>query len=196
MVEIKLFNKWSFSGVEVKNLWLKQVISFHQVITPHSFGRHECRKFGKTSVNVIERLVNHMMRFGPKYAKNTGRMGGKKLKAMKIVETAFDIIHQKTGMNPIQVLVEAIENASPNEDVTKIMYGGVVYYVAVDVSPLRKLDLALRFIADGARETSFNRAISIGEALAEEIILASRNDVSSFAVKKKNELERVALSSR
>ena len=52
------------------------------------------------------------MHFGKKYAKNTGRQGGKKQHSLKIIEVAFDIIHLKTGQNPVEVLVRAVETVS------------------------------------------------------------------------------------
>jgi len=194
--KLLLFRKWDMSEVKVKDKGLERVISLKPMIVPTSMGRHEHRKFAKAEVNVVERLVNNLMHFGKKYAKNTGRMGGKKAKAINIVKTAFDIIHLKTSSNPVEYLVRAVENASPNEDTTRISYGGVVYHVSVDISPLRRLDLALRFITEGAREASFSNPKTIEEALADEIIMAANNDVNSYAIKKKNEQERIAMASR
>ena len=136
------------------------------------------------------------MHFGKKHAKNTGRMGGKKQRAMNIVKSAFDIIALETGKNPIEALVRAVENASPNEDTTRIAYGGVVYHVSVDISPQRRLDLALRFISEGVRGASFASRRSVEEILADEIMAAVRNDTNSYSIKKKNEQERVAMASR
>jgi small subunit ribosomal protein S7 len=136
------------------------------------------------------------MHFGKKYAKNTGRMGGKKGRMIKTVKTALDLIYQETGKNPVELLIRAIENAAPNEDTTRIVYGGVVYHVSVDVAPLRRIDLALRFMAEGVRESSYSNPMTIEEALAKEIILAANNSMESHSVKKKNEQERIAMSSR
>jgi len=147
-------------------------------------------------VHIIERLVNKLMHFGKKYAKNTGRMGGKKGRMIKTVKTALDLIHYETGKNPVELLIRAIENAAPNEDTTRIVYGGVVYHVSVDVAPLRRIDLALRFIAEGVRESTYSNPKTIEEALAKEIITASTNSMESHSVKKKNEQERIAMSSR
>ncbi|MEM2873233.1 MAG: 30S ribosomal protein S7 [Nitrososphaerales archaeon] len=194
--KLLLFRKWDMSEVKVKDKGLERVISLKPMIVPTSMGRHEHHRFAKAEVNVVERLVNNLMHFGKKYAKNTGRMGGKKARAINIVKTAFDIIHLKTGGNPVEHLIRAIENASPNEDTTRISYGGVVYHLSVDISPLRRLDLALRFIAEGAREASFSSPKTIEEALADEIIMAANGDVNSYAVKKKNEQERIAMASR
>jgi small subunit ribosomal protein S7 len=159
-------------------------------------GRHEHQKFQKAEVNIVERLVNNIMHFGRRGAKNTGRMGGKKSRGLNIVETAFNIIQLRTNENPIQILVRAIENTAPNEDTTRIAYGGVVYHVSVDIAPIRRVDLALRFISEGVREAAFSTPRSIEETLSEEIILASNNDNNSYAVKKKNEQERIAIASR
>jgi small subunit ribosomal protein S7 len=191
-----LFRKWNYSQVKVDDPGLQKVILLKPAIMPASFGRHEHKRFGKADVNVVERLANKLMRFGKKYAKNTGRMGGKKAREIKIVKTAFEIIHLKTRQNPLSVLVKAIENAAPNEDTTRIVYGGVVYHVSVDVSPLRRIDLALRFITEGVKESTFSNPKTVEEALADEIILASQSDMNSFAIKKKNEQERVAMASR
>ncbi len=191
-----LWGKWDLEGVKVQDPGLQGVISLRPVLVPHSGGRHEHKKFGKTKVNIVERLVNNLMHSGKKYAKNTGRMGGKKLHSMNVVRTAFEIIRLKTGQNPIQQLVQAIEKSAPNEDTTRISYGGVVYHLSVDISPSRRVDLALRFISEGVREIAFTSPRSIEEILAEEIILAASGDSSSYSVRKKNEQERVAMASR
>ena len=191
-----LWERWDLTGVKVDDPRLQTVISVKPMLIPHSGGRHEQKKFGKTRINIVERLVNSLMHSGKKYAKNTGRMGGKKQKSLNVVKTAFAIIELKTGQNPVQQLVKAVENASPNEDTTRLSYGGVVYHQSVDISPVRRVDLALRFISEGVRESAFNSPRSVEEVLAEEIIQAAAGDAGSYAVKKKNEQERVAMASR
>lgn len=191
-----LFRKWDLSGVEIKDPGLKNVISLKKSVMPLTFGRSSLKRFNKTEVNIVERLANKLMHFGKKYAKNTGRMGGKKIRAINTVKAAFEIIYLKTGKNPIEILVRAIENSAPNEDTTRIVYGGTAYHVSVDVSPLRRVDLALRFIADGVKESSFSNPRSMEEYLAEHLIAAAANDPNAPSVKKKNELERIAQASR
>jgi small subunit ribosomal protein S7 len=66
----------------------------------------------------------------------------------------------------------------------------------VDVAPQRRVDLALRNIADGARQAAINNPRSIEECLAEELIMAGNHDMKSFAVAKRHEIERVAQASR
>ena len=196
-VNIKLFNKWDTTKIEVTDIGLSRVISLKPAsVIPITFGRHEHQRLKKSDVNIIERLSNKMMHFGKKYAKNAGRMGGKKARVLNVVRTALEVINIETGKNPVELLVRAIENASPNEDTTRIVYGGVVYHVSVDVAPLRRVDLALRFIAEGVREATYSNPQTIEEALAKEIILAANNDMASHAVKKKNEQERIAMASR
>jgi small subunit ribosomal protein S7 len=191
-----LFNKWDMRKIEIGDVGLRRVISLKSSVIPITFGRHEHQRLKKSEVNIVERLANKLMHFGKRYAKNTGRMGGKKARSLNVVRTAFEMINLETGKNPLDVFVKAVENAAPNEDTTRIVYGGVVYHVSVDVAPLRRIDLALRFIAEGVRESTYSSPQSIEEALARELILAADNEMASHAIKKKNEQERVAMASR
>lgn len=186
--DIKLFGEWDFDEVAVEDPGLKQYVSFKPVFIPHSGGRHEHKRFQKSQVPIAERLINEIMR--------PGHAAGKKVRSMKIVENALKIINLKTGENPLQVLVKAIENSAPREDTTRVSYGGVSYHVAVDISPQRRVDLAIRFIAEAARKSAFGNPKSIDECLADEIVIASSGDSRSYSISKKNEMERVAYSSR
>src|SRR3970040_2840766 len=167
-----LFNKWNTGDIEIEDSGLKNVIALDPAIIPISFGRHEHQRLKKAEVHIIERLINKLMHFGKKYAKNTGRMAGKKTRSINTVKTAFEIIHLKTGKNPVEVLVRAVEHSAPNEDTTRIVYGGTVYHVSVDVAPLRRVDLALRFIAEGVRDASFSIPKAMEANFAEDLILA------------------------
>ncbi len=191
-----LFRKWDTSKIEIKDPGLRNVISLKKEIIPISFGRSALKRFNKAEVNITERLINKLSHFGKKYAKNTGRMGGKKIHAINTVKAAFEIMYLKTGKNPVEVLIRAVEHSAPNEDTTRIVYGGTVYHVSVDVAPLRRIDLALRFIAEGVRDATFSNPKAIEENLAEHLILAAANDMNAPSVKKKNELERIAMASR
>ena len=125
-----------------------------------------------------------------------GRNTGKKMNAMKIVEQAFDIINLMTDKNPIQVLVEAVSNAGPREDSTRIGTSGVVRRQAVDVSSFRRVSFALTLLTTGAREAAFRNIKSMAECLADELINASKGSSNSYAIKKKDEIERVAKANR
>ena len=186
--EVKLFGEWSFKGVEVKDLGLQRYVSLKPVVIPHSMGRHEHKRFRKANINIVERLANNLMR--------PGKNAGKKAKVMNMVHHAFEIVSLRTGKNPIEVLVSAVENSAPCEDTTRISMGGIVYHLSVDVAPQRRVDLALRHLADGARQAAVNNPRSIEECLAEELVLAGNNDMKSFAVAKRHEIERVAQASR
>jgi small subunit ribosomal protein S7 len=186
--EIRLFQKWSFKDISVVDIGLKRYLNLTPMVAPHSMGRHEHQRFRKSKVNIVERLINGLMR--------SGKNAGKKAKATNIVKETFEIINLRTGKNPIEVLVKAVENASPCEDTTRVSYGGVVYHLSVDVAPQRRIDLAIRHITEGARASSANNPRSIQETLADELVLAANKDIKSVAIAKRNEIERVAQSSR
>merc|ERR1711890_211046 len=109
---------------------------------------------------------------------------GKKLMAVRIVAHAFEIIHIMTDQNPIQIAVDAIVNCGPREDSTRIGSAGTVRHQAI----------ALLTIS--SREAAFRNIKSIAECLAEELINAAKGSSNSYAIKKKDELERVAKSNR
>jgi small subunit ribosomal protein S7 len=199
--EVLIFGKYS-SNVTIEDPTIAQYISLEPVYFPHSHGRHAKRYLGKARVNLIERLANKLMRggtgekVGGKVIRTEGRLQGKKTKTLKIIKEAFEIIEQRTKQNPVQLFVKAVENSAPREDVTRVEYGGVMYPVAVDISALRRLNVALRNIALAAIIKAFGNKKTISEALAEEIILASSNDANSYAIKRKDEIERIARSAR
>ncbi len=186
--EIKLFQKWTFKDISVKDIGLQRYLSLTPMVAPHSMGRHEHQRFRKAKVNIVERLINGLMR--------GGKNAGKKAKATNIVKEAFEIVYLRTNKNPIDVLVQAVENAAPCEDTTRVSYGGVVYHLSVDVAPQRRIDLAIRHITEGARASSINNPRSIQETLADELVLAAAKDIKSAGIAKRNEIERVAQSSR
>jgi len=146
------------------------------------------KMFGKSKLPIIERLINNLMR--------TENFNGKKIKAYKVVREALEIIDKKTKINPIQVLIDAIQNAAPIEDTTRLQFGGISVPKAVDISPQRRLDMAIRNICLGSVTASHKNKKSIEACLADELIKASKNDVTSFAVAKRNDKERVAKSAR
>jgi small subunit ribosomal protein S7 len=185
---IRLFGEWEFEGIEVRNISLKRYLNIDPIYLPHSGGRHEARKFRKSDMNIVERLINNLMK--------PGSSGGDKSRITNSVRAALKIINLKTSRNPIEVIVRAIENSAPNEDTTRIGYGGVVYRLAVDISPQRKIDLALRFIVRGIKEQTFSNRKTLEEIIAEQLIGAANNDGNNFAIRRKQEIERIALSSR
>jgi len=184
----KLFGEWSFEGITVRDIGLERYLNLKPIYLPHTGGRHEARKFHKSDMNIVERLINSLMR--------PGSSGGDKSRITSVVRNAFKIINLRSGRNPVEVLVRAVENAAPNEDTTRIGYGGVVYRLAVDISPQRRIDRALRFIARGVKEATFSNRLTLEEVLASHLIGAANNDGNTFAIRRKQEVERIALSSR
>ncbi|KAJ2504544.1 ribosomal protein S5 [Coemansia sp. RSA 2049] len=186
---IRLFNKWSFEDVEIKDISLTDYLQIRSpVYLPHTAGRYASRKFRKAQCPIVERLTNSLMMHG--------RNNGKKLMAMRIVQHAFEIINLLTDQNPIQVLIDAITNTGPREDSTRIGSGGTVRRQAVDVSPLRRVNQSISMLTTGAREAAFRNIKTIAECLADELINAAKGSSNSYAIKKKDELERVAKSNR
>jgi small subunit ribosomal protein S7 len=139
-------------------------------------------------MSIIESLINGMMR--------TEKYTGKKSKSYKVVSQAFDLVNQRTKQNPVQIFIDALQNAAPREEITRLKFGGISVPKAVDVSPSRRLDLALRNICTGSLSASYRNKKSIQECLANELILASKGDMNSFSISKKEEMERVAASAR
>ncbi|MBA2839849.1 small subunit ribosomal protein S7 [Methanococcus maripaludis] len=188
-MEIKLFGKWDSETVAVKDPSLKSYISVAPVLVPHTAGRNSKKSFDKSKMNIVERLANKLMA----NQNNTG----KKHETLAIIEEALTIIENRTKENPVQVLVDALENSGPREETTRISYGGIAFLQSVDVSPSRRLDTAFRNIALGASQSAHKNKKTVAQCLADEIIFASKADMQkSFAVKKKEEKERVAQSAR
>ena len=125
-----------------------------------------------------------------------GRNNGKKLMAVRIVKHALEIVHLVTGKNPLQVVADAVANSGPREDSTRIGSAGVARRQAVDVSPLRRVNEAIYLMTVGARNQSFRNLKSISECLADELINAADDNQNSYAIKKKDEIERVAKANR
>jgi small subunit ribosomal protein S7 len=199
-MEILIFGKWP-STIEIHDPGLRDYISLNAKLSLFTQGKHIKKSFGKAKLHIVERMINNLMRggTGKKISGRVirGRGGcGKKTKMYNIAKKAFEIINQKTGKNPIEILVRAIENSAPREETTGVKYGGIVYRQAVDVSPQRRVDFALRNIGRASAIRSFDNPKSAAEALAEELILASNNDPQSHAVARKIEIERIARSSR
>lgn len=179
--------KYDMSSVKIEDKGLERYINLN---TKNIYlgGIYSNRLFGKSKFPIVERFINNLMR--------TEHYNGKKTKAYKVVNGAFDIIDKKTKTNPMQVLVDAIQNSAPKEETTRLKFGGISVPKAVDVAPQRRLDIAIRNICQGSVNASHKNKKSIEACLADEIIKASKNDVSSFAVAKKNDVERVAKSAR
>jgi small subunit ribosomal protein S7 len=194
----KVFDKYDISGIVVQDAGLKSVINLKPKLILKSQGRNVV-KLGQTKVNIVERLMNKLAvggHRGKKHKLEKGNATGKYTKNMGIILDALEIIEKKTGKNPVQVLVTAIENIAPRDEITVIEYGGARYPQAVDVAPIRRVNLSLKYIIHGASDKAFNKKKTITQCIAEEIIMAAEKNGESFAIRKKKESESQADSAR
>ncbi|GAB3020548.1 30S ribosomal protein S7 [Natronobiforma cellulositropha] len=182
----KLFGKWDVSEIEYRDPSTKRYLTVSPVA--HTMGRHAGKQFKKSDVSVVERFTNRLMQ--------TEENTGKKQMTLKLVRDSFDIIHERTEENPVQVLVHAIENAAPREETVRLKYGGISVPKAVDVAPQRRVDQSLKFIAEGVYSASFKTSTPAAEAIASQLIGAANYDVQTYAIGQKEEKERVAAAAR
>jgi small subunit ribosomal protein S7 len=193
------FNRWSVEGITVNDPGLKAYISVEPRIVPRTGGRTAKFRFHKSSTFIVERLMNRLMNAGHKAKKHkltSYKMTGKGTTAYNIMEETLDQIEKRLKQNPVLVVVKAVENAAPREEIVTIEYGGAKYPKAVEVAPQRRVDQALKYLTQSAYQKSFNSKKSIVSCLAEELIAAFQNSGMSGAIAKKLEMERQADSSR
>lgn len=183
-----VFGKWDTSEIICADPGLSKYINLKQVGTPHTGGKHANTWFGKSKLSLSERYINNLMR--------TGKYTGKKQSATKAFKSALDEINQKTDQNPLQIFVDAIINSAQREEITRIRFGAVSQPKAVDSSPSRRLDTAIRNLAKGATQGTSKSKRSLKDCIVNELIKASNGDATSFAISKKEEIERIAASAR
>lgn len=199
MSDIKVFNRWSVEGVNVTDQGLQPYVTLQPRIVPKTGARYAGSKFHKSKTFIVERLINKVMVPGhksKKHYKTSSHITGKAQTAYDIVHEAFKQVEKATKENPLKVFVKALENAAQREEIITIEYGGARYPKAVECSPQRRVDLALRHMTQGAYHKTFNTKKSIVSSLAEEIVSAYRLSSSSHAIAKKMEIERQSDSSR
>ncbi|MCL5976303.1 MAG: 30S ribosomal protein S7 [Candidatus Parvarchaeota archaeon] len=195
--EIKLFGKYSFEGVVVNDAGLKNIISLKPVIVPKTSGRLSQQRLARARMNIVERLISHLMvpgHRGKKHLRTSKLMSGRFSTTSNLVENAFDLI-SKDGLNPLQVLVKAIENSAPREEVMTLLIGGQRLAKQVDTAPIRRVDLALRWIAEGTYQSSATGK-KADRALYEILTQAANNQDIAFPISKRIDTERQAASSR
>lgn len=194
------FNKWDVQEISIEDPGLVKYITLDPRIVPKTGARYAGRRFHKSKIFIVERLINRLMvagHKGKKHKRSSGHCSGTAPQTYKAVEEALNIVEKKTGENPIKILVKSIENAAPREEIVTIEYGGARYPKAVDCAPQRRIDIALKFFSQGTYEKCFNKKRTLQDALAEEILAAYRLDQSkSIAIQKKLEVERQADASR
>jgi len=174
-MSINVFNKWSVEEIKIEDLGLKDYINLRPRIVPKTGSRYAGYRFRQNRTFIVERLINKMMIPGHRAKKHkisSGHCTDKTIAAYSRVEKAFMIIEKKLGKNPVEVFVKALENAAPREGVVTIEYGGARYPKAVEISPQRRIDYALRLMCQSAYQKSFNSKKSIIQTLSDEIINA------------------------
>ena len=190
--EPKLFSKWSYTDLEIKDATLTNYVAVDtpksRVFLPHTAGRYQIRRFKKASCPLVERIIGSIGFHG----RNTG----KKIRSMRIMRQAMEIMHLQTGQNPLQVIIDAICNCGPREDSTRIGKGGNVKRQAVDVSSFRRVNQAIYFITKYARDKSFKSLKNVAEILADEFMQAAAGNPNCSSIKKKDEIERNAKANR
>lgn len=128
---------------------------------------------------VISKFLNSLMR------------DGKKSKAEKILYGALQIVGEKTGKDSLDVFHKAVGNIRPAVEVRSRRVGGATYQVPMDVSPLRKQSLAIRWLLESTRKRNEKSMI---EKLSSELMEAAEN--KGGAIKKKEDTHRMADANR
>lgn len=129
-------------------------------------------KFGN---KVLTKFINHVM------------VSGKKSVAERIVYGALDKIQERTDKNPLEVFESALDAVAPMVEVKSRRVGGATYQVPVEVRPVRRSALAMRWLVDAARKRGEK---SMDLRLAGELIDAADN--KGAAVKKREDVHRMA----
>lgn len=199
MGEILAFNRWSTSDIKVDDVGLQGYVSTKAKIVPKTGAKYAKSRFHKSRAFIVERLINRVMVAGHKGKKHfisSSHNTGKGFNAYHIVESALKIVERQTKENPVKVFVKALENAAQREEIITIEYGGARYPKAVECSPQRRVDQALKHFTQGAYQKCFDKKKSVEQTLAEEIVNAYAMSPQSLAISKKLEIERQADSSR
>ena len=128
---------------------------------------------------LVTKLVNSIM------------LDGKKGVAQKVVYGAFDIIKDKTGQEPLDVITAAMENIMPSLETKSRRVGGSTYQVPMEVRPARRQTLGLRWLTTYSRNRGEK---TMKERLAGEIMDAANN--VGNAVKKREDVHKMAESNK
>jgi len=177
-----LFNRWDVEGIEVNDPGLLRYINLAPVVVPRSGGKFVGTQFKRNQMSIVERFMNKLMvpgHRGKRHKISSGRCVGKTQMLYASIKQSFDLIEKRTKKNPIQVFMDAIVNAATFEEVTG-----------------RRVDSALRTLAQGIYKTSFKSKTKLPEVIANELIACAANDSKSHAVRERQRLEKEAESSR
>lgn len=124
---------------------------------------------------LVTRLINRLM------------LDGKRGVAQGLLYSAFDIIQERTGRNPMEVFEDALKNVMPVLEVKARRVGGANYQVPIEVKPERRTTLGLRWLVNYSRNRGEK---TMEQRLANEIIDAANN--TGAAVKKREDTHKMA----
>jgi small subunit ribosomal protein S7 len=122
---------------------------------------------------------------------NVLMLAGKKAVAERMLYGALSTIKTKSGKDPLEVFALALQNCRPMVEVKSRRVGGANYQVPVEVRPIRRTALAMRWLREAAKKRGEK---SMGQRLANEILEAGEN--RGGAVKKRDEVHRMAEANR
>ena len=137
--------------------------------------RRELRPDPRYGSVLAQQFINYLIR------------GGKKSVAENTFYGAMEFIQERTGQDPMTVLKQALNNVRPTLEVTSRRVGGATYQVPIEVRPVRRTALAMRWIIAFSRQ---RREHSMGEKLGAELLLAFKNEGPS--VKKREDTHKMA----
>ena len=145
----------------------------------HAAERREVLPDAKYGDVVVTKFMNSVM------------VQGKKSVAESIVYGAFNVIEKKVGQDPLKVFHEALENVKPGVEVRSRRVGGATYQVPVEVRPIRRQTLAIRWLIEAARRRSESTMVA---RMSNELMDAAAN--RGTAVKKREDAHRMAEANR
>ncbi len=196
---VLLFNRWDFTGVEVRDLGLKKYMNLTPVVVPKTSGKYGTVSIHKAKMSIIERFITKLFvpgHRGKKHKLTSGHVVGNYQRVYNAISDAFDIIEKRTKKSPIQVLVSAIENGALYEEVMGYRVGGIIARKAVIVSPQRRLDVALKLIAQNIFSKAFHSKKTFPEVIAEELIELANNDQRNNVIRERQRIEKEAEGAR
>ena len=141
--------------------------------------KHEVLPDVRYNNMAVQNIINRIMR------------RGKKSTATHMVYEALNLVQQRTGRDPIEVLDQALRNVGPIMEVRPRRVGGATYQVPMEVPTSRRFTLAMRWIIDASRSRPGK---SFPEKFSSEIMDAANNQ--GTAVRKREESHKMAEANR
>ena len=139
------------------------------------FGQREVHADARYHDKLVTKFINVLM------------SSGKKSTAERVCYGAFDLVQEKTGGDPLKVFKAAVDNVKPVVEVKSRRVGGASYQVPVEIRPVRRMALAMRWIVEYSKARGGK---SMREKLAGELLDAANNTGAS--VKKREDVHRMA----